>query len=104
MNIQYAIIPINLIKTKRKSSSISLKITRLFKTNNIVVKIGNENQPYIEEIITKNKIGLSKQDNYNLYIPGEVIYTLCTKEQAYLEISLEKNYYKKILNFFSKNG
>ncbi len=104
MNIQYAIIPINLIKTKRKSSCISFKITRLFKTNNIVVKIGDENQPYIEEIITKNKIGLSKQDNYNLYIPGEVIYTLCTKEQAYLEINLEKNYYKKILNFFSKNG
>lgn len=101
MKTQYATIPIEKIEIKRKTSKLYLfKIIRLFKTNNIVIKIGNASEPYIEEVITKNKIGLNKNDSYNFYIPGDLIYNLCTERQAYLTIKSDKNYYKKIKNLF----
>ena len=110
---QYAAIPIELLeinsRQKKTKSSVRLhlfKITpyRSLKLNNIVVKIGDETTPYVEELITQNKIGLTKDDEYNVYIPGDIIYTLCSKEEAYLAAAEQLNYHKTIDSLFTHNS
>ena len=106
---QYATIPIELLETNAKKRKITpsyniFKITpyKSLKLKTIAVKIGDEKTPYIEEIITKNKIGLIKGE-YQVYLPGDIIYTLCSKEQAYLTVAGQLNYKKKITNFFQNS-
>ncbi len=110
---QYATIPIELLETKKRKKKISasykfhlFKITpyKSLKLNNIAVKIGDEQTPYIEELITKNKIGLNKDDGYKVYLPGDIIYTLCSKEEAYLTAAEQLNYTKKISSIFTQNS
>ncbi len=110
---QYATIPIESleIKSKKLKSNSSYQLS-LFKVtpyksihlNNIVIKIGDENTPYVEELITQNKIGLSKDGGYQVYIPGDIIYTLCSKEQAYLTAAEQLNYHKKINKIFTQSS
>lgn len=106
---QYATIPIELLETNSKKRKITpsyniFKITpyKSLKLNAIAVKIGDEKTPYIEEIITKNKIGLIKGE-YKVYLPGDIIYNLCSKEEAYLIATRQLNYTKKISNFFQSS-
>ena len=110
---QYATIPIEFleIKSRKKITKAPrnfnlLKITpyKSLKLSNIVVKIGDENTPYVEELITKNKIGLNKQDGYKVYLPGNIIYTLCTKEEAYLTAAEQLNYHKQVSNIFTQSS
>ena len=110
---QYATIPIELLEidsTREKITSSYtfhlFKITpyKSLKLNNIAVKIGDEQTPYIEELITKNKIGLNKDDGYKVYLPGDIIYTLCSKEEAYLTAAEQLNYTKKISSIFTQNS
>lgn len=110
---QYATIPIELLEIKSKKNKFKpsfkinlLKITpyKLLKLNKIAVKIGDEKTPYIEEIITKNKIGLIKDEKYKAYLPGNIIYTLCSKEEAYLIATKQFGYTKKILNIFTQSS
>ena len=68
------------------------------------MKIGDEKTPYLEEIITKNKIGLNKDDKYKVYLPGDIIYTLCSKEEAYLTAAEQLNYTKKISSIFTQSS
>ena len=107
---QYAAIPFELIEKKVRKKIIfpSFHLYKIFpyhllKFNNIIVQLGDEEKPYIEEVITKNKIGLNKKDNYLTYVPGNIMYKFCTKEEAYLMISKQKSYYKKVNKLFSKN-
>lgn len=108
---QYATIPIELLETNSKKRKITpsyniFKITpyKSLKLNAIAVKIGDEKTPYIEEIITKNKIGLIKDEKYKAYLPGNIIYTLCSKEEAYLIATKQFGYTKKILNIFTQSS
>ena len=110
---QYATIPIELLEIDSKKKKITssytfhlFKITpyKSLKLNTIAVKIVDEKTPYIEEIITKNKIGLIKDDKYKVYLPGDIIYTLCSKEEAYLTAAEQLNYTKKISSIFTQNS
>lgn len=110
---QYATIPIELLeidsKKKKITSSYKLHLFKIapyksLKLNTIAVKIGDEKTPYIEEIITKNKIGLIKDEKYKAYLPGNIIYTLCSKEEAYLIATKQFGYTKKILNIFTQSS
>ena len=107
---QYATIPIELLEIKSKkrkiSSSYKIKLFKMvpyksLKLNNIAVKIGDENTPYIEEIMTNTKIGLNKEDGYKVYLPGNILYNLCSKEEAYLTAAEQLNYHKKVSNIFN---
>lgn len=110
---QYATIPIELLeidsKKKKLTSSYKLHLFKItpyksLKLNTIAVKIGDEKTPYIEEIITKNKIGLIKDDKYKVYLPGDIIYTLCSKEEAYLTAAEQLNYSRKVSSIFTHNS
>ena len=110
---QYATIPIELLEIDSKKKKITSSYTfHLFKItpykslnlNTIAVKIGDEKTPYLEEIITKNKIGLNKDDKYKVYLPGDIIYTLCSKEEAYLTAAEQLNYTKKISSIFTQSS
>ena len=108
---QYATIPIELLqiesnKPKKPSYKFQiLKITpyKFLKLNVIAVKIGDETTPYIEELLTKNKIGLIKGE-YKVYLPGDIIYTLCSKKQAYLTAIKQFDYVNKISNIFTQSS
>ena len=110
---QYATIPIELLEIETKKQKVKpsykfhlFKIApyKSLKLNNIVVKVGDENTPYVEELITNNKIGLNKDGGYKVYIPGDIIYTLCTKEEAYLTVAEQLNYHKKISSIFNQSS
>ena len=110
---QYATIPIELleIESRKQKNKPSykfhlFKITpyKSLKLNNIVVKVGDENTPYVEELLTKNKIGLNKDEGYKVYLPGNIIYNLCSKEEAYLTAAEQLNYRKKISNLFTQRS
>ena len=110
---QYATIPIELLEIESRKNKFKasykfrlFKITlyKSLKLNNIAVKIGDENTPYIEELITQNKIGLNKKDGFKVYLPGNIIYNLCSKEEAYLTAAEQLNYHQKISNIFSHNS
>ena len=110
---QYATIPIELLEIESRKTKIKPSYSfHLFKIapykslrlNNIVVKVGDENTPYVEELLTQNKIGLNKDGGYKVYIPGDIIYTLCTKEEAYLTAAEQLNYHQKVSNIFSQTS
>ena len=110
---QYATIPIELLeiesrKNKQKSSYkfhlFKIAPYKSLKLNNIVIKVGDENTPYVEELLTQNKIGLNKDGGYKVYIPGDIIYTICTKEEAYLTAAEQLNKNKKISSIFNQSS
>lgn len=109
---QYATIPIELLEIESKKKGKPSYKFQLFKINpykslklnTIAVEIGDEKSPYIEEIITKNKIGLIKDEKYKVYLPGDIIYTLCTKEEAYLTALKQLDYSKKITSIFTQSS
>ncbi len=107
---QYATIPIELLEIENQKIKITpsykyhlFKITpyKSLKLSNIVIKVGDEKAPYVEELITQNKIGLNKKDGYKVYLPGNIIYNLCTKEEAYITAAEQLNYHQKITNIFN---
>ncbi|MBR3199043.1 MAG: hypothetical protein IKG27_03415 [Bacilli bacterium] len=110
--IQYAAVPIESLEIHSSSKKLSIKtfkpvfkLSKLnpyqkFKMKNVIVKIELDTNPYIEEIITKNKIGLNKEDNYKIYLKGDTIYNLCSKEEAYLKITEQLNYKEEISRLF----
>ena len=112
---QYASIPIESLEINNSSKKLSIKtfkpVYKLSKHNpynklkmkNVIVKISMDEAPYIEEIITKNKIGLNKKDGYKIYLKGDIIYTLCTREEAYIKAAEQLNYRKEINKLFQKN-
>ena len=72
---QYATIPIELLEIDSKKKKITssytfhlFKITpyKSLKLNTIAVKIGDEKTPYLEEIITKNKIGFNGSETNSM--------------------------------------
>lgn len=110
---QYATIPIELLEIESRKRKITpsykfhlFKIApyKSLKLNTIAVEIGDEKSPYIEEIITKNRIGLNKDGGYKVYLPGDIIYTLCSKEEAYLTAAEQLNYSKKISSIFTQSS
>lgn len=110
--IQYASIPIESLEINSSNKKLSIKtfkpVFKLSKFNpyrkrkmkNVIVKIEMDKKPYIEEIITKNKIGLNKNDNYKIYLKGDTIYNQCTKEEAYLKVTEQINYRKEVDKLF----
>lgn len=114
--IQYAEIPIECFEVINSSklslnnesirSKLRYKLSKLnpynkFKMRSIIVKIKLDKNPYIEELLTKNKIGLNKKDGYKVYLKNDIIYTICNKETAYLKIAEQLNYREEINNIFS---
>lgn len=111
---QYASIPIESLEINNSSKKLSIKtfkpVFRLSKHNpykrlkmkNVIVRISMDEVPYVEEIITKNKIGLNKNDGYKIYLKGETIYTLCSREEAYIKVAEQLNYRKEINRLFQK--
>ncbi|MBR3229525.1 MAG: hypothetical protein IKF91_01705 [Bacilli bacterium] len=115
MNIQYAEIPLDsleIISSSKKEKDNKLrKIIKLFKlkpTNHkkiksIIVKIKLDKNPYIEEIVTKKKIGLVKEDGYNIYLKGDTIYNLCSTQDAFIKTIQKINYKEEVLKLFNQN-
>lgn len=101
--IQYAIVPIKYleISSPPKKKSIKTLIDKIFKPKHIIVKIEYNKNPYIEELITNNKIGLNKSDNYKMYIKGNAIYTKLSKEEAYLKVMQMRNYKDLVKKLFN---
>jgi hypothetical protein len=101
--IQYAIIPFNFLEKKENTSesnkSSIYKSIKKNLLNNIVITISDDENPYVEELATKNKIGLNKKDNYNIYIPGKILYNICNKKEAYY-LAQTKEYKDQITNIF----
>ena len=110
--IQYASIPIESLEINSSNKKLSIKtfkpVFKLSRLNpyrkrrmkNVIVKIEMNKKPYIEELITKNKIGLNKNDNYKIYLKGDTIYNQCTKEEAYLKVTEQINYRKEVDKLF----
>lgn len=112
-NIQYAEIPLKYLEIVTEASTgriipyKSKKTFKLSKNNpyselkmeSILVEINEEN-PYVEELLTKNKIGISKLDGYKIYLKENTIYKKCSKEQAYIKIIEQLNYKEEIKNLF----
>lgn len=112
---QYASIPIKYLEINSSHKKLSIKtfkpVFKLSKHNpyikkkmkSIIVKINIDENPYIEEILTKNKIGLNKKDGYKIYLKGDTIYNLCTKEEAYIKATAQLNYKKEIDKLFQNS-
>ena len=113
---QYASIPIKyleiitsskgILRIKKFKPKFKLRLSKYnpynrLKMNSIIVKIKNDQNPYIEEVLTNNKIGLNKNDGFKIYLKGNAIYNLCTKEEAYLKIAEQLNYKEEINNLFN---
>lgn len=112
---QYASIPLGdleIISTSKESMrkvcktrfKLKLSIYNPYKKNrmnSVIVKIKLDKNPYIEELITKNKIGLNKKDGYKIYLKGDTIYSLCSKSEAYLKIAQQLNYIEEVENLFN---
>lgn len=116
MKVQYAEVPIKYLEIAKSSAKrLSIKTFKpvyrfkLSKHNpytkrkmkSVVVKINLDENPYIEEILTQNKIGLNKKDGYRIYLKGDTIYKLCTKEEAYLKTAEQLNYKEEITRLFN---
>lgn len=112
-NFQYALIPIGFLEIKKPSKykAFSLKAKILFKLfkkihfknlkiNTIAVKIETTDKPYIEEVLTQNKIGLNKKSGYKVYLTNDTIYHLCTQEEIYNVIT-NLNYRRQINVLFN---
>ena len=114
MNIQYAEIPLEsleIISSPKKEKetiikkfikTIKIKPTNHKKIKSIIVKIKLDKNPYIEEIVTKNKIGLVKEDGYNIYLKGDTIYNLCSTQDAFLKTIEKINYKEEVLKLFNQ--
>ncbi len=112
---QYASIPIECLEIKSSTKKLSIKtfkpVFKLSKHNpysklkmkSVIVKIELDKTPYIEELLTKNKIGLNREDNYKIYLKGDTIYNLCTKEEAYLKVAEQLNYKEEINKLFKNS-
>ena len=115
MNIQYAEIPLESLeiissskkekenKIKQFLKKLKIKPTNHKKIKSIIVKIKLDKNPYIEEIVTKNKIGLVKEDGYNIYLKGDTIYNLCSTQDAFVKTIEKINYKEEVLKLFSEN-
>lgn len=112
MNIQYAEIPLESLEIisspKKEKESILEKIFKIKpikhkKIKSIIVKIKLDKNPYIEEIVTKNKIGLVKEDGYNIYLKGDTIYNLCSMQDAFIKTIEKINYKEEVLKLFNQN-
>ncbi len=109
---QYASIPIKCLEINSSPKKLSIKTFKpvfklskhnpysKLKMNSVIVKIESDKNPYIEEVLTKNKIGLNKKDGYKIYLKGDTIYNLCTKEEAYLKVAEQLNYKEEINKLF----
>lgn len=112
MNIQYAEIPLESLEIVSPSKTEKENIIkRLFKIKptyhkkikSIIVKIKLDKNPYIEEIVTKNKIGLVKEDGYNIYLKGDTIYNLCSTQDAFVKTIQKINYKEEVSKLFNQN-
>lgn len=116
MKIQYAEIPLESLEIKssskkNKDHNILIKFIKKLKvipSNNkklksIIVKIKLDKNPYIEEIVTKNKIGLVKEDGYNIYLKGDTIYNLCSRQDAFVKTFEKINYKEEVKKLFNEN-
>lgn len=115
MNIQYAEIPLDSLeiissskKEKEKKITKIIKILKIKPTNHkkiksIIVKIKLDKNPYIEEIVTKKKIGLVKEDGYNIYLKGDTIYNLCSTQDAFIKTIEKINYKEEVLKLFNQS-
>ena len=114
MNIQYAEIPLESLEiissSKKEKENKYKKILDIFKIKSfnhkkiksIIVKIKLDKNPYIEEIVTKNKIGLVKEDGYKIYLKGDTIYNLCSRQDAFIKTFEKINYKKEVLKLFNQ--
>lgn len=112
--IQYAAIPIEFLEIIKSSGDnnilkfkpfFNLKLSLYnpssrYKMDSIVVKIKMDKNPYVEELLTHNKIGLNKKDGYKIYLKGDAIYNLCSRQEAYLKIAQQLNYKDEISRLF----
>lgn len=114
MNIQYAEIPLESLEIRSSSKKKEKKHRKLFdifkiiptnhkKIKSIIVKIKLDKNPYIEEIVTKNKIGLVKEDGYKIYLKGDTIYNLCSTQDAFIKTIEKINYKEEVIKLFSQN-
>ena len=112
-NFRYALIPISYLNyqknAKYKIFTLKAKIMyhlfkkisfKTLKIISIAVKIEASDKPYIEEVLTKNKIGLTKKSGYKVYLSGDIIYKICTKDEIYKIINSLK-YKMRITKVFS---
>ncbi len=112
MITQYASIPISYLEINSSNKTLSIKTFKpvfklskhnpynKLKMNSVVVKIKLDKNPYVEELLTHNKIGLNRKDGYKIYLKGDTIYNLCSKEEAYLKIAEQLNYKDEINKLF----
>lgn len=104
---QYALIPVKFLEIKNSSKKTILfsfktfLINKLTKPKFVIAKVSIDKKPYIEELITKRKIGLNKNDGFNIYLKGNVIYSLCSKEEAYAKIINIVNYEDAVIRLFN---
>lgn len=112
---QYASIPLGYLeiistskegikKTCKPCYKLKLSLYNPYKKNrmnSVIVKIKLDKNPYIEELITKNKIGLNKKDGYKIYLKGDTVYNLCSKSEAYIKIAQQLNYIEEVEKLFS---
>lgn len=112
MNIQYAEIPLESLEIisspKKEKETILRKIFKIKPINHkkiksIIVKIKLDKNPYIEEIVTKNKIGLVKEDGYNIYLKGDTVYNLCSTQDAFIKTIEKVNYKEEVIKLFNQN-
>lgn len=117
MKIQYAEIPLESLEITGSSKKYSktnnffkklINKLRILPTNHkkiksIIVKIKLDKNPYIEEIITKNKIGLIKEDGYNIYLKGDTIYNLCSRQDAFIKTFEKVNYKEEVKKLFNSH-
>ncbi len=107
--LQYAFIPVDSLEINFQDldsykSFSTLKLQKIspynnIETKNIAIQISKDDTPYVEEVITKNKIGLNKNGTYKVYLPGEIIYYKCTENQVY-QIIKQENYLKEVNQIF----
>ncbi len=115
-NAQYALVPVGFLEIKKNISYQTFNhreklLLKLIKHNaynyievtSIAVKIALDEEPYIEELLTNKKIGLSKNINCEVYLPSQIIYRLCTKKEAYSTVFQKRNYKKIVESIFNLN-
>lgn len=113
--IQYAEVPIKYLELRESSNNSiklnvavflhQLRVSRFnpfsrLKEKSVIVKIKNDKNPFVEEIFTKNKIGLNRCDGYRIYLKGNAIYNLCTKSEAYVKMYQNVSYRKFVKRLF----
>ena len=101
IHYQYAVIPIKYLKIKKSPEKCSFfSLFKFLKPKDIIVKVSLDENPFIEEIITERKIGLSDKDDFKVYLLGDAIYENCSKKEAYLIACQIKNYEENVIKLF----